>query len=173
VAAETETGFMIDGRLYPVPDLGTFTMDEAQILYELAGLSLEDFAASEDEDDEASAERRRRLRNPGFMRALMHIAYQRGNPDMKPARVAALIGNANVVQAFEHLVPDEDEGDDASPPDVTSEPAPSSRTSSDDSSASSGGASSNGLGTPDESPVPTGITRSPTSPTLDPTTLDS
>lgn len=133
MAAETDTGFMISGRLYPVPDMGTFTMDEAQILYDYSGLGLEDFAAPEDEDPEETRERRRRLRNPGFLRALMHIAYQRGNPDIRPARIKALIGNANVIAAFEHLGEGEEEEESPTAGAATmSAPKPSLPSGSDD-----------------------------------------
>ena len=57
MAAETESGFVIDGVVYEVPGLDTLTMDEAQVLYDYSGLGLEDFAQS--------AERRRRRRRRG------------------------------------------------------------------------------------------------------------
>lgn len=119
MAAESETGFMIDGRLYPVPDLGTFTMDEAQILFDYSSLGLEDFATpKEDATEEELEARRRRLRNPGFYRALMHIAYARGNPKEKPATIRAMIGAANVMASFEFVNDGEEE--DALPPAETS-----------------------------------------------------
>jgi len=111
-----ETGFMIDGALYEVPSLDTFTMDEAQVLYDYSGLTIEDFAVLEDEDENEQVDR---LKNPGFMRALMHIAYQRGNEKLAPAKVRALIGSANLLSSYEHLAVGED---DALPPESTTEP---------------------------------------------------
>lgn len=119
-----ETGFMIDGALYEVPSLDTFTMDEAQVLYDYSGLTIEDFAALEDEDENEQVDR---LKNPGFMRALMHIAYQRGNEKLAPAKVKALIGAANLLSSYEHLAVGED---DALPPESTTEPEQQSLRSS-------------------------------------------
>lgn len=150
--AETESGFMIDGRLYPVPDMGTFTMDEAQILYDYSNLGLEDFAAPEDETEEETERRERRLHNPGFLRALMHIAYARGNPEARPAKIKALIGNANVISAFEHLGAGEEE-DDAVPPAMTSALGESLPSGSDGLSGSFGTDSENDSAAPDVTPA--------------------
>ncbi len=126
-----ETGFMIDGNMYEVPDMGTFTMDEAQTLYDYSGLGLEDFASPEDESDDDLRDRERKLRNPGFLRALMHIAYQRGNPAERPGKVKALIGAANIIAALENLAGDEPAvEDDGLPPVLTIEPERSSRSGS-------------------------------------------
>ena len=77
VAETNESGFVIDGVVYEVPGLDTLTMDEAQVLYDYSGLGLEDFAQSADETEEETKARERLFRNPGLMRALMHIAYKR------------------------------------------------------------------------------------------------
>lgn len=121
-----ETGFQIDGTLYEVPDMGTLTMDEAQVLYDYSGLTIEDFIGPEDETPEDEQARERRLRNPGFMRALMHIAYQRGNPTIRATRVRQLVGGANVIAALETLVGDGPEEADAAPLGSMSEPSGSS-----------------------------------------------
>ena len=161
-----ESAFVLDGKVYEIPGLDTFTMDEAQILYDYAGLSLEDFApadpeASEDEQEEHSAEFARKLKNPGFLRTLMHIAYQRGNPKMSRARVQDLIGSANLVEALEHFGEEDDESPPAtSSPSEPSLPSPSSEPSR---SGDSGTPSPSGSDEPDESPEVTGTTRSDTS----------
>ncbi len=162
-----ETGFMIDGTMYEVPDMGTFTMDEAQTLYDYSGLGLEDFASPEDETDDDMKERERKLRNPGFLRALMHIAYQRGNPQERSARVKALIGAANIISALENLAGDEPEAeDDGLPPVSTIEPEQSSLSGSIENDGSrrpstgpSGLSSSNGSDEQVEQPIPIGGTR--------------
>lgn len=123
-----ETGFNIDGTFYEVPVLDSFDMDEAQVLYDYCGLTLEDFVPPADntpEDDLAAREQR--LKNPGFVRALIHIAYQRGNPDMKPAAVRDAVGHANMLEAYTALASVEpEEGEPEVPPASTSEqPKPS------------------------------------------------
>lgn len=132
-----ETGFLIDGTLYEVPSFDTFTLDEAQILYDYAGLTLEEFVPAEDGpgEQERQADLDRKLKNPGFIRALMHVAYQRGNPKLSPQRVKALVGAANVFEALEKLAAEEG---DALPPASTTGPDGSSPTSSVASSESSG-----------------------------------
>lgn len=159
-----ETGFMIDGTLHEVPGLDTLNMDEAQVLYDYSGLSIEDFVEPEDdaEKEEAQAELERKLRNPGFLRALMHIAYQRANPKLSGQRVKQAVGGAQLIGALEHLAADT-EGDDAGPPASTTTPEPSSPANSAGSNASSGPASTKSSDrrvvplattTTDESPKP-------------------
>jgi hypothetical protein len=160
-----ESGFVIDGKVYEIPGLDTFTMDEAQILYDYAGLTLEDFApadpeGSEDEKEEHDTEFARKLKNPGFLRTLMHVAYQRGNPKAPRARVKDLIGNANLVEALERI------GEaDESPPETSSQSEPSSQPPSSEPSrsADSGIPSQSDSDEPDESLEATGTTRSDTS----------
>lgn len=134
-----ETGFNIDGTLYELPTLDSFTMDEAQIMYDYSGLSLEDFAEPEEETAEQAAERVRRFRNPGFLRALMHIAYRRQHPKLADGEIRQLVGSANLIDALKDLA---DDGEtDAGPPALTSAPGGSSPSGSDVSSGSSGGGS--------------------------------
>ncbi len=136
-----ETGFKIDGSLLEAPSIDTFTMDEAQVLYDYSGLTLEDFARPPDTSEEEFEELiRPKIKNPGFVRALMHIAYQRANPKQNPSRVKALIGQANMIGALEHLgaTDDDQEGDDGHPPASTTELEPSSLRSSVVSNGTSG-----------------------------------
>ena len=90
--------FVIDATDYPVPSLDSLDTDEGQLLYDLSGLGVEDFVFADD-DGEAAAELERKLRNPGFIRALMQIAYQRGNPGIKPATARSVIGKSNLLEA--------------------------------------------------------------------------
>jgi hypothetical protein len=159
-----ETGFMIDGTLYEVPGLDTLTMDEAQVLYDYSGLTLEDFIPEDPaRPDEQSDDLRAKLKNPGFLRALMHIAYQRGNPSLSGVKVKTLIGSASMIGAVEHL--QESGEDDALPPASTTEPDGSSPRSSVVSSVSSGGGSSDGSDVPAVPPEATTTMRSDTSST--------
>jgi hypothetical protein len=94
-----ETGFNIDGTVYEVPMIDSLTTDEAQVLYDYSRLTLDDFVPPKDETAEEKHDREEILRNPGFLRALMHIAYQRAHPQMRAAKVRALVGAANFVSA--------------------------------------------------------------------------
>jgi len=158
---QPESKFVIDGGDYPIPTLDTFDMDEAQLLYDLARMSVEDFAIA-DGDEEGEAELEQKIRNPGFIRTLMQVAYQRGNPGISAAKAKQVIGHANLIEAYDNWL----EGlADASPPEQTrSKPEPPDEQSRPSSSnESSGGDSTNGSAQPDESPVATGISRSDTS----------
>lgn len=154
-----ETGFLIDETFYELPSLDSFTMDEAQILYDYSGLTLEDFVDADEAD--------KKFKNPGLLRALMHVAYQRGNPRMNTSRVKTLVGAASLVSAMEQLA----EGtvaaeDDAGPPVSTLEPAESSQTRPDDSSESSGNPSPSDSAAPVAPLVPITAGSSPRSESL-------
>jgi hypothetical protein len=141
---DAETGFDINGTIYPVPPLDTFDMDEAQVLYDYSGLTLEDFAEDADETPQDREERERKLKNPGLMRALMHVTYQRRHRELKRQDVERLIGSANILQAYATLSSDVQE-DEGLPPEQTTDPQPSSESGSVVSSTSSGNDSSTGL----------------------------
>ena len=137
---DAETGFDINGTIYPVPPLDTFDMDEAQVLYDYSGLTLEDFAEDADETPEDREARERKLKNPGFMRTLMHVSYQRRHRELKRQDVERLIGSANILQAYASLSADVE--DESLPPGQTTDPQPSSESGSVVSSTSSGKGSS-------------------------------
>jgi len=157
-------GFEIGGRTYEIPALGDFTMAEAQILYDASGITVEDFLLDDDGDDRSGF--LEKLRNPGLMRALMHVAYQRGNPDMRAAAVAEAIANVNYLEALTDLIEARrrQEGD-AGPLDTTKQPDGPSQSGSGASSESSGHGSAPGSEPPAETPDGTGTTRSDTSST--------
>lgn len=145
-----DSGFLIDGTHYEVPTLDSFTMNEAEILYKCSGLALEDFAIDE-EDPEAVSEFRAKTRNPGFLKALMTVAYIRGNSGTPVEAANRIIGAANLIDAMKAL------GDvaeaDVDPPAVGADSAPENDSSSND---PSGGTSTSGSDEPDESLVPIG-----------------
>src|ERR1051325_7772518 len=95
----------INGVKYGLPTVDTFDMDESELLYEKCGLTLEDFAIEtdpdgEEYDPEAADELSRKVKHPGFMRSLVHVAYQRAHPQMSKARVAAVVGKVNTLEVF-------------------------------------------------------------------------
>jgi hypothetical protein len=121
--------FVIDGRDYEVPDLDTVTMGEAIIVYEYSGLALDELAGNS--------------KHPGVIAALMHIAYQRGNPGEPKVGVRQLIEQTSLVSALEKM------GGEDGPPEVgKTEQMPSSLPSSSSSDASSGPGSENASGDP-------------------------
>jgi hypothetical protein len=170
-----ETGFNIDGTVYEVPMIDSLTTDEAQVLYDYSRLTLDDFVPPKDETAEEKHDREEILRNPGFLRALMHIAYQRAHPEIRAAKVRALVGAANFVSALETMGnPDEDEdGDGEVPPASTSEQPGSSPNSSLESTpsppptiATPGNGSANGSDAQEDLPATTTASRSDTSSTF-------
>ena len=171
---QTEAGFTIDGKVYAIPTLDSLTMDEAQVLFEYSGLTVEDFAGIEiDEEldveqlDPEQLEQLKRMRNPGFLRALLHIAYARGNPALGRKRVERLVGDVNMLDAMIELA-EQNAGDDGEPgadptPESTSELDESSPRNSDGSSGSSGIPSNDDSAAPVDRPVLTSVGSSPRS----------
>lgn len=163
-----ETGFLIDGQLYEMPTRDSFDLDEWQVMWDCARLTLLDFLEPDEHD--VDEERDEKFRNPGLYRALMQIAYQREHPTTPPAKVKALIGRVNMLDVLAGLVGPAEEADAEIPPASTTEPEQSSSKSSvenDNStpplSESSTDASQNGSAAPDDQHATTGALRSVTS----------
>lgn len=105
-----ETGLLIDGRFYDLPTRDSFDFDEWQIMYDYSRLGLYDFAPlPDDADDETVRERDQQFRNPAVLRAFLHIAYQRENPDVPADKVKKLIGKVNPFESMEHLADEEEQ----------------------------------------------------------------
>lgn len=134
-----ETGFLIDGTVYEVPTLDSLTMGERRVMFELAGVTQEDFVQAEDESDDEHDERvSKMMRHPGFMEALMHVAYQRGNPGLKAAKVRLVIEATNYLDAVAAMVGEDEEPEaDAVPLGLTTPLDESSLNDSNDSNSSS------------------------------------
>lgn len=140
--ADIESGFLIDGKHYPIPTLDSFNMDEAQILFDYSGLALEDFVPAHPElsDDERAtyeAEQLRKVRNPAFKRALLHVAFQRGNPQAQPAQVRQVVGAVNLLDATVALLAGDDD-EEHSPATESSPSEPSKPSGSETPSERSG-----------------------------------
>ena len=104
MAAETESGFLIDGTVYEIPALWDLTMSERRLLFELAGYTQEEFLREDDEtDDEHEARVEKMLRHPGYVETLMIVAYQRGNPDVKPGKVRLVIDRTSYADAIQGI----------------------------------------------------------------------
>ena len=142
---DAETGFMLDGKIYEVPTLGSLTMGERRVMFELSGITQEDFAQDEDETKEEYDERTDKIaRNPGFIEALMRIAYQRGNPGLKPNKVKLVIDRTPYLEAIETLGDDDAAEEPEVPLALTSEPAGSSENGSLDNNNSTAASSEHG-----------------------------
>ena len=141
---------LIDGVEHEVPALSTFDMDEYQILFDLSGLTVADFAT--EDDDQIT----RNYWNPGYQRALLVVAYLRTHPGTKRADVEKLIGKVRLADVIDQGV------DDADPPPQSVQPPEEVGSSSK--SAQSGDHSSNGSdASPAEIPETTGTGKSDTS----------
>lgn len=163
MTTETESGFMVGDRVYPVPGLETFTIADHMTFYEYAGFSTEDL----DEDN---------LTNPGVMAAFVHIAVRRGNPQLKDGKVKAIVLATNFEEALSRFENEDEDEEEMRPPastpesSSTSEPEPSSERSSNGSSETSGTDSTTTSDEPDATPAAIGTSESATSPTSDPAT---
>jgi hypothetical protein len=159
--------FVIDGSEYDAPSLDEFNMAERRVMFELAGIVEEDFVQNDDETDEDHAARVEKMtRHPGFLEALMHVAYQRSHPDIKRAKVQALIDRTNFHEAIAKWA-ETDGADDADPPlsESTSKPDEASPSGSFDSNRNSGDDSWKSSDVPVSSPEPIGTSGSDTWPT--------
>lgn len=152
-------------QLVPMAD---YTMDESQIMYDYCGIVIEDFAPLMDEADDAdrAAQMEERLKNPGFVRALLHISYQRANPRASSDEIRRFFGSMTrneAMERFTEIVGElEEEGDD-SPPELTTEPDRSSLRSSVTNSDSFGESSTTSSDEPDGQAATTGTSGSGTS----------
>jgi len=146
--SDTTDKFLIAGAEYPVPTVDSFTMSEWEILYDLAGMVADDFIATSDDEARDLIVKRR---HPGYVRAMLHIAYQRGNRDKSRREVASVIDDVRLWEAMSPMwdaANEEAEGDDALPPDLTNAPEGSSLRSNSGSSSTSGLRSTTGSAVP-------------------------
>jgi hypothetical protein len=142
--------FDIDGREYPIPSVFQLTMGEAQVLFDYCGYTLEDFVPPlpDVEDD-----RVRMLRDPAFKRAMVHIAYQRGNPETARDEVASLVDGVQMFDMVAAMYSDEDA--DPTPVSQKQQPTPSEPETLS-STRGSGRRSRSSSAEPATTPAPTG-----------------
>ena len=110
-----ESGLEIDGQRYELPTFDSFDLDEAEILFEVAGVVQEQFAPlhpeeATDEDRARKTEAELRLiAKPSFKRALVHIAYRRRHPELSFDEINTRVGKVNALDVtMEFLRGDED-----------------------------------------------------------------
>ncbi len=169
MAAET-LKFKIDGVAYEMPEIDDLDIEEWEIVYEASGLVLADFAPALDEkgklDKKADAERTRRIQQPAFLRARLHIAYRRANPGANDDEIAEVVMAAKMVPAMEAIADAAGAGDVDDPPaQLASIPGPggSSPTENDGKSGSTPTVSDESSETQEDGRATTGTSGSGTS----------
>lgn len=171
MSEEQGLAFRIGGREYPSPDLDSLTMLERRVMYDLCGIIQEDFAPQDDETETEHDERVGKLtRHPGFLESLMHIAYQREHPELSRAKVEAVIGSTNYLEALEAWTDSAEEAD-VIPLALTSPPDEPSSSLTDSKPERSGPSSTTGTDEPADALSHTGTLRWGTSPMSAPETL--
>jgi hypothetical protein len=166
--AEPEPGLVVDGQALEidlVDVIAKLDLNEAQILYDVAGVVQEDFApplpqASKAEHKAHEESVGRVIRNPAFKRAITCIAFMRKNPDSELETVLELVGKIGALDFSLALA-----GGDESPPETSSPSEPEKQKPSSEHSRSevSGTLSTNGSDEPDSLPAATGTSESGTS----------
>jgi hypothetical protein len=125
----SETGFLIDGKTYPVVAIPDMDMDELQLVYEACGITLQGWALRDSDDPEQRLEWEEGVANPQWMRVLLHVAYQRGNPDMPAEQVAKTVAKVKWIEATLPMMLEQDDDQEPADPNPVggpSEPAVSS-----------------------------------------------
>lgn len=117
---EQETGFKIDGKIYPVPVIDTFTFDELETLYRYCGLTINDWGRRFTPEGIEVWEKG--VNHPSFQMALVHVAYRRGNSDVPDGTVSALVRDLVWLDVVEPLLNAQVEPDPLANPESTSAP---------------------------------------------------
>lgn len=98
-ASKKPAQFEIDGKEYPIPDIETLNMDEAMIMYDYSGMTI-------DEIDETIG------LHPGLIAGFMHVSYSRKNPGASKAAVTRLIRGANMMDAVKQFAKKAEEAEE-------------------------------------------------------------
>jgi hypothetical protein len=114
--------FRVNGKDLDLPDYGTFSIDEAIVLYEYSGMTL-------DQAEEIEG------LHPGIIGGLVHIAIARMEPERKAKEIEKAVRAMNLLDLLTSIPDKEDE--DGEKEDL----APGSETSSSSSDVSSGASS--------------------------------
>jgi hypothetical protein len=107
---------MVGEDPYTLPALDTFDIDETIVFYDYTGLTFDQAFEVEG-------------LNPKVVKALLHVAFQRKNPDLRDKDIEEIVGRVNMMAVLEQLA-------EAANP--TTAEAPDSSKSSSESTDSSG-----------------------------------
>lgn len=154
----TDPKFTIGGVDYPVPVIGAFDMDEAEILYDETGYVLSDFTVVDEDGEPVRVDEVvEMLKNPRLLRVLLHVAYRRGNRDAKPAQIRDTVGQVSFADALDAWLELLGGGDDGPPvlEESTSKPSEPSTPESDVKSGTSGNGLRLDLGRSEDQLAPT------------------
>jgi len=100
----TDPQIEIDGKLYELPRVDDLDLDEEQILYDVSGVIIPDFmpahpSSPPEVKNAVALIQEARIRNPAFKRALIIIAYRRGNPGLEWQEISERIGKVHAFDA--------------------------------------------------------------------------
>jgi hypothetical protein len=104
----------IDGIEYDFPGIDTLTLDEAVVLYEQSGLTLDQIGELPTDSF-----------HPGFIKGMLFIAVQRSRPELKRDEISKRLGELKISdmgEVFEQQV-EEDAGPPESEPSEPLEPS--------------------------------------------------
>jgi len=119
-----ETRITVQGTPYVLPQLASFDIDEAIILYNYSSFTFDQVWELEG-------------LHPGVIKALLHIAILRSDPSLREREISEMVGSVNMMDVMDQLSAIAEAA-----PDPTKGGAPptedESKTSSDELTASSG-----------------------------------
>lgn len=138
--------FRANGEDLDLPDVTTLTLDEAIVLFNYSGLTLDQL-----EDLEGM--------HPGVLGGLVHVAVARANPDMRAKDVEKAVRKLNLAELIASFADDAEEVAERDLPLSSGEPQKQSESNFDGSETGSGAPSKlSSVPSPDEThPAPTGM----------------
>jgi hypothetical protein len=170
--ADNDTGFLINGERYELPDMGTFTIKESRVFHRETGLVPEVVRMRLQAGEITFMDL---LENIGFLPALATVAYMREHDDTDDATVEKLIAATTRDDLFMALLdaPEDDavppsEGVTSTPPEQSPNGSSEKQPSTEPSKSSSGMTSTPSSVRPDVPADSIGTTELDTWATLDP-----
>jgi hypothetical protein len=149
---------MVGEDPYALPALDTLDIDETIVFYDYTGMTFDQAFEIEG-------------LNPKVIKALLHIAVQRKNPDLRNKDVGEMVGLVNIMGVLEQLATAVEE--EPNPTKDGVQPAGGDSKRNSDESTDSSGANGNDASEPSPeklTPVSTGHQGWPTATDSDPTT---
>jgi len=160
--ADTDAGFLIDGKRYELPNMGTFTINESRVFYRETGLVPEVVRMRLADGTLTYMDL---LENIGFLPALATIAYTREHDDADGIMVEKVIGSTHRDDLFMALLdtPEQEENptlaaETRPPPGPSPNGSNESKPSNEPTPPGSGTSSTPSSETPDDRPGTIGTT---------------
>ena len=95
--------FVIDGKEYPIAGIETFNLDEAMVMYQYTGMTLDQVIDVEG-------------MHPGMVAALLHVGMAREDPTAKAKDIEKAVRSSNLFDLINALAGEVEEGEVADPP---------------------------------------------------------